>query len=94
MKTKIILISSALILSVTVAKAQAYAGFGIGYGMPIAGTVLGYNSTENTPNNTFSTENVKGSFGKGLNFGGYFGYMTGEHMGLELGVNYLTGSIY
>src|SRR4051812_47898797 len=46
MKTKIILFSSALLLSVTIAKAQAYAGFGIGYGMPVAGTVLGHNTND------------------------------------------------
>jgi hypothetical protein len=95
MKTKNILLSSLLILSLTAAKSQGlYAGFGVGYGMPVCGSVLGYISTDNNPGNTFSTENVKGSYGKGINFGGYIGFMPNENIGFELGVNYLMGSKY
>lgn len=95
MKTKAIFIFSLLIFSVSAAKSQGlYAGLGVGYGMPACGVVIGLNSTSNNPAGTFSDENVKGSFGKGLNFGGYFGYMVSENVGFELGVNYLMGSKY
>ena len=36
-------------------------------------------------------ENVYGSLGKGLNFGGAIGYMFNKNIGAELGINYLIG---
>jgi hypothetical protein len=95
MKTKNIFLAGVVVLSFTNVNAQSpYVGIGFGYGLPIAGSVIGINSESNNPANTFSDENVYGSYGKGFNFGGYFGYSINDDLGAELGVNYLMGSKY
>ncbi len=95
MKTKSILIGAILLCSFGTLKAQkAYAGFGAGYGISISGSVLGYNSMDNSVSNTYFTENVKGSFGRGMNFNVYGGYMINDVISLELAANYLVGSKY
>ena len=94
MKTKSIFISALLIFSVTILKAQLYLGLGAGYCMPTYRSVIGYNVEQNNPGNTFSDENVIGSYGKGIDFGGYLGYKINDNVGIELGVNYLMGGKY
>ena len=95
MKTKQLFITAFFLISLSQLKAQGpFFGFGVGYGVPISGTILGYNSEDNNVSNTFFTENVRGSFGKGMNFNLYGGYMVNENIGLELAANYLVGSKY
>jgi hypothetical protein len=93
MKSKLFFLS-VICLSALGMKAQPYAGITVGYGLPGSWSVLGHNIESNKPANTFSNENVKGSYGTGLNFGGYFGDMLADDIGLELGVNYLMGWKY
>jgi hypothetical protein len=68
---------------------SAYVTVNAGYGMR-AGSFSGGNNTENA-DNTGSAEVVNISLGKGLNFGGSFGYMFNKNIGAELGVSYLLG---
>ena len=93
MKAKLLFLFSLFIFSLANAQGP-YAGIHIAYGAPGSMTILGQNSERNNPANTFSNENVKGSYGTGFNFSGYGGYMFDENFGLELGVNYLLGSKY
>jgi hypothetical protein len=95
MKIKILFLSVISFVAVSSLKAQGpYAGFGIGYGLPFPATVLGNNSSSNSAGNSFSIENVRGSYGSGLNFGVYVGDMISEQVGFELGINYLMGHKY
>lgn len=94
MKTKNIILSLVLCCSAVVANAQGFVGFGGGYGMAISRSVLGYNSEDNSVANTFFTENVKGSYGKGAIVNVYGGFMVNDVIGLELAANYLIGSKY
>ncbi len=91
---KLIILASLSAFACTQVNSQAFAGFGVGYGVPANGNVIGFNSNNNNPSNTFSTENVHGSYGSGLNVGGYFGYWFNEVIGAQLGVNYLMGKKY
>ncbi|CAN5398326.1 hypothetical protein BH09BAC5_BH09BAC5_16790 [soil metagenome] len=91
---KIIILASLTMFAFTQVKSQAFAGLGIGYGMPATGEVIGFNSNNNNPSNTYSTETVHGSYGTGLNAQGYFGYWFSEVIGAQLGVNYLMGKKY
>ena len=74
-----------------------YVKLGGGYGMPLATQSVGENYkqvndyTGATPVYTFSSENVKGSYGAGMNGRLTFGYTFSEFMGLEIGVDYLSG---
>lgn len=72
----------------------SYAGIGVTYGIPVAGAIVGENIESNQPAGTESDETVRGSLGRGLSVGAYFGYMPNENMGFELGVNYLFGMKY
>src|ERR1044072_9328816 len=94
MKAKLLIPALSILFVVSVAKAQPYAGVTIGYGMPGTWSVLGTNYESNGPANTFSSENVVGSYGTGLNFGGYVGGMVSDNTGFELGINYLVGAKY
>jgi len=93
MKSKFLFIAFLLIFSAANAQGT-YVGFLIGYGAPGSETILGQNSESNNPGNTFSNENVKGSYGSGLNFGIHGGYMFDNTFGLELGAKYLFGNKY
>src|ERR1700722_20298319 len=66
---------------------EGYFGLGAGYGLPVAGMqmVEYYNNS-----NSFSTQTL--SFGKGLNFGLYGGYMINKYIGAELDVSYLNNT--
>jgi hypothetical protein len=93
MKRTLLLSALCFILSGAV-KSQAFAGLNFGYGIPATGQIVGINSEDNNPGNTFSNENVRGSFGSGLNAGVYFGYWFSDVVGAQLGVNYLFGKKY
>ena len=89
------LLTSILIIFLSQLKAQGlFASFGAGYGVAVSGSILGYNEEANSVANTFFTENVKGSYGKGMNLNMSFGYMINKNIGFELAGNYLMGSKY
>lgn len=69
----------------------AYVNLNVGYGFCMStGTMDGlYNYTSGQ--NSSTVEQIYFSLGKGLNFGGTFGYMFNEHVGAELGLSYLLG---
>ncbi|HTL81160.1 MAG TPA: hypothetical protein VL651_05625, partial [Bacteroidia bacterium] len=91
---KVILLSAVFCFSHILVKSQVYAGLGFGYGLPMAKDVIGTNSENNNPANTFSEDNVYGSFGSGANAHAYVGYWFNDVIGVDLGVNYLAGRKY
>lgn len=91
---KTLLLSACCVMLLVNANSQSFAGLQFGYGIPATGQVVGVNSESNNPANTFSTENVRGSFGSGLNAGIYFGYWFSDVVGAQLGVNYILGKKY
>lgn len=100
MKTKIEFQSVVAIITSLIA-AQAfsqgmYINAGAGYGFSAASTVTAYDNSsyDNGSSSTYNAEMVKGcgTFGKGFQVGGAFGYMFNENIGAELGIGYLFGS--
>jgi hypothetical protein len=73
----------------------AYVKINAGYGINTSSFVAqnSSNSTTTSPpySYSYSNEAVNYSFGKGLNFGGAFGYMINKNIGAELGISYLLG---
>jgi hypothetical protein len=73
----------------------AYVKINAGYGMNMSSFVAQEysQSSTNIPPYSYSytTEAVNYSLGKGLNFGGAFGYMFNKNIGAELGISYLLG---
>lgn len=73
----------------------AYVKINAGYGINMSSFVAqnSSNSTTTLPpySYSYSTEAVNYSLGKGLNFGGAFGYMFNKNIGAELGISYLLG---
>lgn len=69
----------------------AYVNLNLGYATCMSsGTMDGfYNYTGGQ--NSSTREQIYFSLGKGVNFGGTFGYMFNEHVGAELGLSYLMG---
>src|SRR5688500_3267398 len=88
-----------------VLQAQSFK-FSIGYGVPWISQQVGtnssttYSTTLNPETNssvqrtTNSTENVRGSFGAGINASAAFTYTLSENIGIELGISYLSGKEY
>jgi Outer membrane protein beta-barrel domain len=74
-------------------KKGAYVGISIGYNAAAgAANVENFQSVTQTGTTTREIENIKFSFGKGINAGVNVGYMFNEHIGLDLGIQYLVGS--
>jgi outer membrane protein with beta-barrel domain len=71
-----------------------YLGLGLGIGLNASSQTIGddYTSTSTGSSLTTTDQNVKGSFGAGMNYGGMVGYKISEHVSAELGVSYLSGS--
>jgi hypothetical protein len=72
-----------------------YVKINAGYGINMSSSV-GQNYTNVTTSSspyiyTSTMEVVNFSLGKGLNFGGAFGYMFNKNIGAELGISYLLG---
>ena len=67
--------------------AQFYSGLSFGYGIDANKSALGTETSDDG-----AETQLYGSFGEGFNITGKFGYMLTEHVGLELGVNYLIGA--
>lgn len=73
-----------------VASAQApYVSFNLGYALPTTGYLMGSTTTGNSTSTTYES-NKKGP-NTGLNFGINAGYMFSDHVGADLGINYLLG---
>ncbi|MDI1353580.1 MAG: outer membrane beta-barrel protein [bacterium] len=95
---KITKITLALLSSFIVTQAYSqgmYANLGLGYGMSAGGTISPYDnsSVSNGSTTTYNYKSVSGggSFGKGMQIGGTFGYMFNKNVGAELGISYLMG---
>ncbi|MEO8146143.1 MAG: outer membrane beta-barrel protein [Bacteroidia bacterium] len=99
---KKIKIQFAIAVILTLLTAQVYSqgiyfAVSAGYGLPAAPNAFkasNYSYTLNSTGHTSSFEIVKGtgSFGKGFQAGGTFGYMFNENVGAELGLSYLSGA--
>lgn len=72
----------------------AYVKINAGYGINMSSSNLQKQSGASTSSPysvSYSMESVNYSLGKGLNFGGTFGYMFNKNIGAELGISYLLG---
>jgi len=70
----------------------AYVSLNAGYGLGSSSQSLANTTKTSGSSSTITTEeNVNLSLGKGLNFGGTFGYMLNKNIGAELGLSYLIG---
>jgi len=90
MKTKkeiLLLILLGLVSMLKSYSQEGYCGLGAGYGFPAGGIqMIEYNNS-----NAFTTQTL--SFGKGLNFGLYGGYMINKYIGMELDASYLNNTV-
>lgn len=69
-----------------------YINLNLGYATCMSsGTMEGLNNSSSGQNST-TIEQIYYSLGKGVNFGGTFGYMFNKHVGAELGLSYLLGA--
>jgi hypothetical protein len=95
-KNNFIILLTALITVMfsTASFAQFYTNLNVGYGFGKSTANLDYwgfyNYTQNS-STTYTEEQIFLSLGKGLNFGVTVGNMFNEHVGAELGINYLLG---
>ncbi len=82
-----------IVFSTTLTAQGAYININAGYGFNMSSQNLDlfefYNSS--STDNSSTEEQVYVSLGKGLNFGGTFGYMFNKNIGAELSVSYLLG---
>jgi hypothetical protein len=84
---------SAFMLNTSNVSAQGlYAGIEGGYNFPVASGNLTSKFDGGLTSQT--NELVKGSYGKGMDFGLYGGYMLNSNLGAELGFSYLSGAQY
>lgn len=95
MKKKAFLLITILIylaLKTNVNAQKFYTGFVCGYGVSIASQ----NLTSKIENGIAQSSNVlvRGSFGRGLFFGGQIGYNRNDNIAFELGISYLKGHSY
>jgi len=86
-----------LMLSATLAHAQVYFRAGGGYAFPMATETIGENHysggvIESGDAGTNVSEQVKGSYGAGVNFGVGGGYRFGKYFGVDLDIRYLSGN--
>lgn len=90
MKKSIIAIA-ALFIGATAYGQDAYASFGVGYGLGLPGQVIG-TSVSIDGNGDATTTNLYGSLGQGVGLNLGAGIMLTDNFGLELGVQYFAGS--
>lgn len=69
---------------------NVYFGVGGGYATGLASQTMTFNETGFTNNEHFY-ETVKGTYGKGINFGMFAGYMFNPNISAEFGISYLAG---
>ncbi len=77
--------------SLSVRSQGAYVSANLGYGFPMSSQAVDGYVNESSGSNSTTQEQIFMSFGKGLNFGGTFGYMFNKNVGAELGISYLMG---
>ncbi len=86
------------ILLMTQAHGQGmYFRLGGGYALPLASEVIGTKDVRTRPatgNQIYTSENVSGSFGAGMNINLGGGYMFNENIGFDLGVLYQRSKKY
>ncbi|MCK9209706.1 MAG: hypothetical protein M0P61_02595 [Ignavibacteriaceae bacterium] len=75
-----------VILTTAQSFSQPYLALHAGYGLSAASEVINTKSIDN------GHQNVYGTLGSGLHFGGAIGFMMHENFGLELGLTYTKGS--
>ncbi len=99
MKTKSTLITAILLVAVTTTKLNAqtsYLSLHTGYAFKNASMTNGefVNSSMKEVNGSmvFTEENIRHSFGQGLNIGVSYGYMFNDNLGIDIGISYLKGS--
>ena len=78
-------LSLAMLTAIFVSAQGFNVGVNLGYGLAAGTSVIGVNQTATT------AENVKGSYGQGLNFGLNLNYMFSENVGADLGFGMLMG---
>ncbi len=89
---KMVLVSLLITVGSLSAKSQgAYVSANLGYGFPMSSQAVEGYTNVSSGNNSTTQEQIFLSFGKGLNFGGTFGYMFNKNVGAELGISYLMG---
>jgi len=89
---KVVLVSLLLTAgSVSVKSQGAYVSANLGFGFPMSSQDIEGFMNETSGSNSTTREQIFMSFGKGLNFGGTFGYMFNKNVGAELGISYLMG---
>ena len=72
----------------------AYVKINTGYGINMSSSNLQKQSGASTSSSNSISQTIEAvnySLGKGLNFGGAFGYMFNKNIGAELGISYLLG---
>jgi opacity protein-like surface antigen len=82
---KIILLAAFAVSTLASGAEGLNIGVNFGYGIGAATSNMGTNSTSS------SDENVKGTFGEGLNLGLNLNYMFNDNLGADLGFGYLSG---
>ncbi len=91
-KISIILIAFAIVLFTGNLFAQgAYVNINAGYGFCMSSQNIDGFTNYSSTSSSYTVEQVNASLGKGLNFGGTFGFMFNDNVGAELGVSYLLG---
>ncbi len=76
-------------LSDSIKENKIYLDLFCNYGfLPAGGQAIGYESTSS------GLENVYGSYGQGLSYGGNIGYMFNNHISGELGFSMLSGKVF
>jgi opacity protein-like surface antigen len=96
MKKKLLILLSFVVFGIsTHSSAQSENGFFLslntGYNFSSAGVTGFTEKTQQINQNVTTIENLKLSFGKGINFGIAAGYMFNRNIGTEIEVNYLLG---
>jgi Outer membrane protein beta-barrel domain len=91
--TLVMVIICTLFVNNLFAQKGAYINIYTGYGMSMSSQNLNYYEFYNHTGSYDSDliEQINISLGKGLNFGGSFGYMFNKNIGTELGISYLLG---
>ncbi len=89
---KVVLVSLLITVGSASVKSQgAYVSANLGFGFPMSSQAVEGYVNETSGSNSTTQEQIFLSFGKGLNFGGTFGYMFNKNVGAELGISYLMG---
>lgn len=96
-KLSLIILTSIFAICTLQTKAQlkkgAFVSFNVGYNAAAAvSNPLNLTNTTQTGPSAYEETQINFSLGKGVNTGLNIGYMVNEHIGFELGVNYLIGA--